>query len=42
LNLDEAGDGLIDMAVPTANGRLTAPEALGHREFVLIKLYRSA
>jgi len=42
LNLDEAGDGLIDMAVRTANGRLTAAETLGHREFVLTKLYRSA
>jgi len=42
MNLDEAGDGLIDMAVRTANGRLTAAEALGHREFVLTKLYRSA
>ena len=26
----------------TANGRLTAAEALGHREYVLTKLYRSA
>jgi len=42
MNLDEAGDGLIDMTVRTANGRLTAAEALGHREFVLTKLYRSA
>ncbi len=42
MNLDQAGDGLIDMTVRTANGRLTAAEALGHREFVLTKLYRSA
>lgn len=42
MNLDEAGDGLIDMAVRTANGRHTAAEVLGHREFVLTKLYRSA
>jgi len=28
--------------VRTANGRLTAAEVLGHREFVLTKLYRSA
>lgn len=42
MNLDDAGDGLIDIAVRTANGRLTAAEALGHREFVLTKLYRSA
>jgi (2R)-sulfolactate sulfo-lyase subunit beta len=40
--LDQAGDALIDMIVRTANGRLTAAEALGHREFVMTKLYRSA
>lgn len=42
LNLDQAGDKLIDMTLRTANGRLTAAEALGHREFVMTKLYRSA
>ncbi len=42
LNLDEAGDRLVEMTLRTANGRLTAAEALGHREFVLTKLYRSA
>jgi (2R)-sulfolactate sulfo-lyase subunit beta len=42
MTLDEAGDRLIDMIVRTGNGRLTAAEALGHREFVLTKLYRSA
>ncbi len=40
--LDEAGDRLIDAMVRTCNGRFTAAEALGHREFVLTKLYRSA
>jgi (2R)-sulfolactate sulfo-lyase subunit beta len=40
--LDQAGDALLDIAARTANGRLTAAEALGHREFVLTKLYRSA
>ncbi|MCL4768724.1 MAG: UxaA family hydrolase [Hyphomicrobiaceae bacterium] len=40
--LDSAGDALIDMVIRTANGRLTAAEALGHREFVMTKLYRSA
>lgn len=40
--LDQAGDALFDMIVRTANGRLTAAEALGHREFVMTKLYRSA
>ncbi|WP_295447986.1 UxaA family hydrolase [uncultured Thiodictyon sp.] len=42
LTLDGAGDALLDMMYRTANGRLTAAEALGHREFVLTKLYRSA
>ena len=42
MNLDQAGDSLIDITIRTANGRLTAAEALGHREFVLTKLYRSA
>jgi len=42
MTLDSAGDALIDMIVRTANGRLTAAEALGHREFVMTKLYRSA
>ena len=40
--IDSAGDALIEMIVRTANGRLTAAEALGHREFSLTKLYRSA
>jgi (2R)-sulfolactate sulfo-lyase subunit beta len=30
------------MIVRTSNGRSTAAEALGHREFVMTKLYRSA
>ncbi len=42
MNLDEAGDALIDITIRTANGRMTAAEALGHREFVMTKLYRSA
>jgi (2R)-sulfolactate sulfo-lyase subunit beta len=42
LTLDEAGDALLDLTLRTCNGRLTAAEALGHREFVLTKLYRSA
>jgi (2R)-sulfolactate sulfo-lyase subunit beta len=41
-DLDEAGRRLMDVVVRTANGRLTAAEALGHREFVMTKLYRSA
>jgi (2R)-sulfolactate sulfo-lyase subunit beta len=40
--IDEAGDALIEMIIRTGNGRSTAAEALGHREFVMTKLYRSA
>jgi len=40
--MDEAGNKLIEMIIRTGNGRLTAAEALGHREFVLTKLYISA
>ena len=42
MNLNEAGDTLLEMMLRTANGRLTAAEALGHREFVLTRLYESA
>jgi (2R)-sulfolactate sulfo-lyase subunit beta len=42
MTIDQAGDALINMITRTANGRLTASEALGHREFVMTKLYRSA
>jgi len=42
MTIDQAGDTLIDMIMRTANGRNTAAEALGHREFVMTKLYRSA
>jgi (2R)-sulfolactate sulfo-lyase subunit beta len=42
MNLDQAGDALIEMTVRTCNGRHTAAEVLGHREFVLTKLYPSA
>ncbi|MGU9956636.1 MAG: UxaA family hydrolase [Arenicellales bacterium WSBS_2016_MAG_OTU3] len=42
INVEQAGDMLLDMVVRTCNGRVTAAEALGHREFVMTKLYRSA
>jgi (2R)-sulfolactate sulfo-lyase subunit beta len=42
MDLDQAGDALIDITKRTCNGRLTAAEALKHREFVMTKLYRSA
>jgi len=41
-SLEEAGDRLWDMMIRVCNGRLTCAETLGHREFVLTKLYRSA
>ncbi len=42
INMDQAGDKLLEMMFRTANGRLTAAETLGHREFVLTRLYESA
>ena len=42
MTIDQAGDALIEQIVQTSNGRYTAAEALGHREFVMTKLYRSA
>ncbi len=42
MTIEQAGDLMIDTIVRTANGRFTAAEALGHREFVMTKLYRSA
>ncbi len=38
----EAGEQLLGLVDRVACGRLTCAEALGHREFVLTKLYRSA
>jgi (2R)-sulfolactate sulfo-lyase subunit beta len=42
MDLDEAGDALWSIMKRTLNGRKTAAEVLGHKEFVLTKLYRSA
>ena len=42
MTLDQSGDNLLDMLRRTCNGRLTAAESLGHREFIITKLYRSA
>ncbi len=42
MTMDQAGNKLLAMMFRTANGRLTAAEALGHREFVLTRLYESA
>jgi (2R)-sulfolactate sulfo-lyase subunit beta len=41
-NLSEAGDRLMALIDRTINGRLTCAETLGHREFIITKLYRSA
>jgi (2R)-sulfolactate sulfo-lyase subunit beta len=41
-NLDQTGNELIEVMLRTCNGRLTCAEALGHREFVLTRLYESA
>ena len=41
-NLHEAGDRLMALVNRTINGRLTCAESLGHREFIITKLYRSA
>jgi (2R)-sulfolactate sulfo-lyase subunit beta len=41
-NMDQCGDELIEMMLRTCNGRLTCAEALGHREFVMTRLYESA
>jgi (2R)-sulfolactate sulfo-lyase subunit beta len=42
LNMDQAGDKLLECMFATAHGRWTAAEVLGHREFVLTRLYESA
>jgi (2R)-sulfolactate sulfo-lyase subunit beta len=42
LTLAEAGEQLLELIGRTANGRLTCAETLGHREFVLTRLYPSA
>ncbi|TKG69264.1 UxaA family hydrolase [Prauserella endophytica] len=41
-DLTSAGDQLMEVIDRTINGRLTCAESLGHREFVLTRLYPSA
>src|SRR6201997_5559293 len=41
-NLDQSGDKLLECMLATANGRWTSAETLGHREFVLTRLFESA
>ena len=42
MNMDQAGDELIKTTIKAASGRLTCAEVLGHREFIMTKLFRSA
>jgi (2R)-sulfolactate sulfo-lyase subunit beta len=42
IDMDQAGDKVLECMFATANGRLTNAEVLGHREFVLTRLYESA
>jgi len=42
ITLDEAGAAIVANMVRTCSGRLTAAEALGHREFVMTRLFRTA
>jgi (2R)-sulfolactate sulfo-lyase subunit beta len=42
MTMDQAGEALIDNVIRVANGELTAAEILGHKEFVLTRLYESA
>ncbi|HEX3390890.1 MAG TPA: UxaA family hydrolase [Streptosporangiaceae bacterium] len=41
-DLQQSGRNLLEVSDRTVNGRLTCAETLGHREFVLTKLYQSA
>lgn len=42
MTLDEAADATEDLVVQTASGRWAAAEVLGHKEFVLTRLHRTA
>jgi (2R)-sulfolactate sulfo-lyase subunit beta len=42
MSLDEAADLTEDLVVRTASGRWAAAEVLGHKEFVLTRLHRTA
>ena len=42
IDMDQAGDKLIDVMIKVANGQMTAAEILGHQEFILTRLYKSA
>lgn len=42
MTLEQAGKAVLGMMMRTCNGRLTAAESLGHREFVMTRLFRTA
>lgn len=42
MSLEQASDAVLEMLLRTCSGRLTAAEALGHREFSLTRLFRTA
>ncbi|HET7388590.1 MAG TPA: UxaA family hydrolase [Nocardioidaceae bacterium] len=42
MTLDEAADATEELVAETASGRWTASEVLGHKEFVLTRLHRTA
>jgi (2R)-sulfolactate sulfo-lyase subunit beta len=42
MNMDQAGDALLDSIQRTADGQHTAAEILGHREYSLTRIYESA
>ena len=42
MNMDDAGEALLDCMLRTADGEYTAAELLGHREFSLTRIYESA
>lgn len=42
INMDQAGDMLLENMFRTVNGRMTCAEALKHEEFVMTRLYESA
>jgi (2R)-sulfolactate sulfo-lyase subunit beta len=42
ISLEEAANRILNYMLRVCSGRLTAAEVLGHREFVLTRLHRSA
>jgi (2R)-sulfolactate sulfo-lyase subunit beta len=42
MSLPQAGQSLVDLMLRTCSGRLSATEALGHREIAMTRLFRTA